>query len=237
MAQPWRIDERVAPAGELHASWPAVERDPTGRAVAVCRPTGPAVVLGSTQAESVVDTVAAATAGMAVVRRRSGGGAVLVTPDDPAWVDVWVPTGDPLSSTDVTRAFGWLGNAWAAALGSLGLTGVVVQGDGPGACTRWSSLVCFGGVGAGEVTVDGRKVVGLAQRRTRHGAWFHGACVLSFDPAPLLSVLGLADEERAAAQAGLAAAVTGVADAAASQGIGSVPGRDEVVAALLDRLV
>ena len=65
---------------------------------------------------------------------------------------------------------------------ALGLTGVDVQGAGPGACTRWSSLVCFGGVGAGEVTVDGRKVVGLAQRRTRHGAWFHGACVLPLGP-------------------------------------------------------
>ena len=42
----------------------------------------------------------------------------------------------------------------------------------------WATSVCFGGVGTGEVvTADGRKVVGLAQRRNRAGAWFHGACV------------------------------------------------------------
>ena len=39
--------------------------------------SGPAVVLGSTQPEATVDAGAAAAAGLDVVRRRSGGGAVL----------------------------------------------------------------------------------------------------------------------------------------------------------------
>jgi lipoate---protein ligase len=233
---PWRIEERVASAGVLHSSWPEADRDAPTRAVAVCRPTGAAVVLGSTQSPDVVDDAAVAAAGLTVVRRRSGGGAVLVTPDDPVWVDVWLPAGDPLWSADVTRAFAWLGRAWADALGSLGLRSVHVQGDGPGACTRWSSLVCFGGVGAGEVTIDGRKAVGLAQRRTRHGAWFHGACVLDWDVAPLLAVLALDGSERSAAAAGLDGAVTGVAGAASAQGLDRAPGADDVVAALLSHL-
>ena len=223
-------------ARELHASWPSTERDPSTRAVARCRPTGPAVVLGSTQPTGTVDAAAAGAAGLDVVRRRSGGGAVLVTPGDPVWVDVWVPAGDPLWSADVTRAFGWLGRVWAAALTDLGLTGVSVQGDGPGACTRWSSLVCFGGIGAGEVSVDGRKVVGLAQRRTRLGAWFHGACVLVWEPGPLLGALALGGAERAAAAAGLSGAVTGVADAAALQGRVPPPPAGAVVAAVVRRL-
>ncbi len=236
MPDRWRIEDRVAPAGDLHASWPSVRLDPTTRAVAVCRPTGPAVVLGSTQRPETVDGAAVAGSGLAVVRRRSGGGAVLVAPDEPVWIDVWVPAGDALATTDVTRAFAWLGSTWGSALRGLGLAGVEVQGAGPGACSRWSSLVCFGGVGAGEVTVGGRKVVGLAQRRTRHGAWFHGACVLHWDPTALLGALALDRDERAAALTGLAGAVTGVADAASAQGVDPVPTADAVVATFLHLL-
>jgi len=161
---------------------------------------------------------------------------VLVTPDDPVWIDVWIPVDDPLSSADVTGAFGWLGATWAGALDRLGATGIEVQGTGPGACTRWASLVCFGGVGAGEVTVSGRKVVGLAQRRNRSGAWFHTACVLRWDPTLLLEVLDLSPGERAAAATGLEAAVAGVADVLADGSSGDRPDRDDVVAALVDAL-
>ncbi len=237
------IDERDELPSSLHGSWPAVERDPDRRRVSVCRPTGRAVVLGSTQRPSVIDAESAHAAGLDIVRRRSGGGAVLVTPDDPVWVDAWVPVGDPLWKADVTGAFAWLGATWAAALSRLGVAEVQVQGDGPGACTRWSSLVCFGGVGAGEVTVAGRKVVGLAQRRNRSGAWFHGACVLRWDPTLLLEVLDLSPGERAAAATGLGAAVTGVVDAltghGSDRGAGAapaVPDRAAVVAAVIASL-
>lgn len=190
-------------------------------------------MLGSTQRPEVV---APGAGGLDVVRRRSGGGAVLVSPGDPVWIDVWLPVGDPLWIADVTRAFTWLGAAWASALESLGLTGVGVQGSEPGACTPWSSLVCFGGIGAGEVTVDGRKVVGLAQRRDRHGAWFHCACLLRWDPSVLLGALALDGDRRAAAGAELADAAVGAADAAVGQGGAPVPTADAVAAAFLGSL-
>jgi len=233
MPDPWRIEERVAPPADLTGSWPSVERDPTARAVARCRPTGTAVVVGSTQRH---DPVAGGPVGVEVVRRRSGGGAVLVAPHDPVWIDVWVPVEDLLWTADVTDAFLWLGRTWGEALGRLGLTGVDVQGAAPGACTRWSGLVCFGGVGAGEVTVDGRKVVGLAQRRTRHGAWFHGACVVRWDPTVLLAALGLSGDEREAAARGLAGAVAGVADIGVAQGIDVPADADGVAGAFYEAL-
>jgi len=216
------VEERTATPAELHASWPATDGDPGVRRIAFCRPTRTAVVVGSTQPVDVVDAEVARRAGIDIVRRRSGGGAVLVTPDDPVWVDVWLPAGDPRWSTDVTAAFGWVGTAWAAALERLGLDRVQVQGAGPGACTRWSSLVCFGGVGAGEVSVGGRKVVGLAQRRNRRGAWFHTACVRHWDPTLLLELLDLSPGERAAASEGLSGAVTGVVDESAGRSRGVV---------------
>ena len=114
---------------------------------------------------------------------------------------------------EVDRAFDWLGDAWVEALGRSGVTGVRAHREGYRPCTRWSSLVCFGGVGTGEVvTDDGRKVVGLAQRRTPPGAWFHGACVLRWDPARLVDLLDLDPAERQAAVTGLGAAAVGASE-------------------------
>ena len=94
MPDAWLIEERLGGTGRA-ARVVARRRigTPERRRVAVCRPTGPAVVLGSTQSPDVVDADAAAVGGVAVVRRRSGGGAVLVTPEDPVWIDLWVPDG------------------------------------------------------------------------------------------------------------------------------------------------
>jgi lipoate-protein ligase A len=209
----WSIEERQGAAGDLHRSWPATESDPSRRGLAVCRVARPALVLGSTQDRAVVDADLAEAQGIEVARRRSGGGAVLVVPGDPVWVDAWVPQGDPLWKEDVGRAFDWFGDAWTTALTALGCEGMSPHREGFAACTRWSSLVCFGGVGTGEVvTADGRKVVGISQRRTRDGAWFHSAGVLHWDPAALLDVLVLSTEERAVAQIDLADAAIGIAD-------------------------
>lgn len=196
----WTVEHLAGSAGDLHAREPA----PDGhRRVWVHEPTGPAVVLGSTQDPGVVDRARATAAGVEVVRRGSGGGAVLVEPGGLMWVDVVVPPADPLWDDDVGRAAHWVGKAWTVALHRCGVDhGIAHEGGlvhGP-----WSRLVCFGGLGPGEVTVAGRKVVGLAQRRTRHGARFQCAAVVAWDPVPLLGLLRLSDEERAAAGADLA---------------------------------
>jgi len=167
------------------------------RRVDVLVPTVPAVVLGSTQAAPP------GPAGIEVVRRRSGGGAVLVAPDDPLWVDVDLPVGDGLWSDDVGRSFSWLGAAWAEALG-----GGVVH-EGPFEPGRWGRTVCFAGRGPGEVFVDGAKVVGLAQRRTRAGARFQCAVLGSWEPGPLIDVV-VPPADRAAARRELAGVARGV---------------------------
>ncbi len=204
--------------------------------MAICRAADTAIVLGSTQPETAVDLPRAGAAGVSIVRRSSGGGAVLVGPGDPAWVDVWIPADDPLWLPQVDRAFDWLGQAWVEALDRLGITGVRAHTEGFVACTRWSSLVCFGGVGVGEViTGDGRKVVGLAQRRNRRGAWFHGACILRWEPARLVELLALDPSERSHAVSGLGAAVAGVADLAGELGI-AAPDEEAVTASLVASL-
>lgn len=207
---PWPVSEHRGPAAALHAlDVPAVP----GRALRLLRVTRPAVVLGSAQPAAAVDGAAAARAGLDVVRRRTGGGAVVVEPGRLVWVDVVVPAVDPLWQADVGRAFWWLGEAWAAALADVGVDGAVAH-RGPLGRSRWSSTVCFAALGPGEVSVEGRKVVGMAQRRTRRGALFQCAVPLAWEPATLLDVLALDPRERAGAVADLTGAVRAVAGVA-----------------------
>lgn len=163
--------------GELHAADPFAPGHELVRPVLWwCRPSGPALVLGSRQPASIADAAACARLGVDVVRRRSGGGAVLVEPETMLWVDIVVPrTAMPggVDGDDVRASMVWAGEHWAAALAASGAgeLGVHRQGMVPG---EWSELVCFAGIGPGEVLRGDRKLVGLSQRRTRHGFRIQG---------------------------------------------------------------
>lgn len=125
------------------------------------------------------------------------------------WVDVLLPAGDPLWAPDVGTAFLWLGEVWAAALGELGVATTVHRGALQR--TRWSSLVCFAGLGPGELTdAAGRKVLGLSQRRTREGARFQCAALASWDAPALVGLLSLRAADRSAAAAELDQVAAGV---------------------------
>jgi lipoate-protein ligase A len=158
-------------------------------------PEDRAVVLGSTEPVSHIDPARAAAAATSILRRRSGGGAVLVGPGLALWADVVIPVPDPLWHVDVGRAFWWLGEVWVAALADAGLPGAEVWRGGL-VRTPWSDRVCFAGLGAGEVTVRGAKVVGMAQRRSRAGAHFQCAVPVAWRPSELLALMDLDDETR-----------------------------------------
>jgi len=121
---------------------------------------------------------------------------VLVRPGELLWVDVLLPAGDPLWEDDVGRSFHWLGQAWVDALAALGVE--ASWHDGPMVCTPWCRQVCFAGIGPGEVTVDGRKVVGMSQRRTRAGALFQCAALLKWDATEMARLLDLGNKGAAA---------------------------------------
>jgi lipoate---protein ligase len=199
----WPVRRLAGPAAALHAE---PVPDPPGRALWVLEATAPALVLGSTQGDDLVDRAAADRRGAEVARRRSGGGVVWVDPATTAWVDVVVPAGDPLWDDDVGRSALWLGRAWKAALADLGKTGTEVHA-GALACGPLGRLVCFATVGAGEVTVgadDRRKLVGISQRRTRAAARFQCAAYRRYDPDPLAQLLRLDADGRRAVAAGAA---------------------------------
>jgi lipoate---protein ligase len=178
----------------------------------VFEPESVALVLGSSQPDEVVDHAACENAGVELVRRRSGGGAVLLVPGAVVWVDLLLPASDPRWDADVGRASWWVGEAWAGAVTAAGGPGGLVVHRGPMVRTEWSSLACFAGVGPGEVLDDrGRKVVGISQRRTREMARFQCSLHLQHQGWELASLLALGGGDRASLAARLDAAVAPVA--------------------------
>jgi lipoate-protein ligase A len=186
----WSIERRTDTARALHAPWPAPD-ERGRRVVGLCRLVGPmALVLGSTQDGAAVDTAGANRQGVEVVRRSSGGGAVLVAPDAQVWLDVWLPRHDALWDVDILRSSWWLGETWTRALESLGARELFVH-HGRTQRSELSDVVCFSGLGPGEVTARRAKLVGVSQRRSREGARWHSMAVLSWEPSQLLALLAL----------------------------------------------
>ena len=161
----FHVEHVTADAATLHDFRPPEIPHPT---LVVGEVTAPALVLGSTQPDTHADPARAVAGGYEIVRRRSGGGSVWLAPGAQVWVDVWLPAGDPWWDDDVARAAVPVGEAWRSALEVLGLGDSFHVHHGGVESRPWSALVCFAGIGPGEVLGgDGRKWVGISQRRTR----------------------------------------------------------------------
>ena len=140
--------------------------------------TESAIVLGSKQSFEIVNQQACGDDGVSVVRRRSGGGVVFLGVNDHLWIDFVIERDDALWSDDVGRSMWWVGDLWADALAEndgASRDQLIVHRGGLER-NEVSDLVCFAGLGPGEVTLHGKKLVGISQRRTRQMARFQ--CVL-----------------------------------------------------------
>lgn len=183
--------------GAIHATDPfassastaSTGADPVWPAVWWCRPTDDAIVLGSRQSPDLVDGAACSAAGLAVVRRRSGGGLVVIRRAAMVWLDLALPHG--IAPDDVRGAMVWAGERWRSALIDVaGLDGGELTVHRGGMVpSAWSGLVCFAGLGPGEVLLGGRKLVGLSQRRTRAGVRIQGLVHVASTTRDLISVV------------------------------------------------
>ena len=159
------------------------------------RATEPALVLGRGQPGVITDVP-----GLPVLTRFSGGGGVLMN-EFLLCLDVILPGNHPWLDGPMTDAFGRVGQAWAQALRALDVDDVVVY-DRPGTASRRGTpreqllaAICYATLGYGEVTVAGRKLVGLAQRRRRSGALVQCGLLRRWEPGPLLAAFAGADED------------------------------------------
>lgn len=183
--------------------------------------TPPAIYLGASQKPSALDAAVCRAAGIAAYQRAAGGMTVL---GDEALLglDIALPAGDPLVLSDLTLSYRWLGEVWSEALRDLGVPAHLVsmeqaraQARDTSEGTRLARLACYGALSPFEVTLHGRKLVGLAQVRRRAGALFQPAILLHWNPAVLSRLLAVPDDERAALSAALATRAIGLDDGAA----------------------
>ena len=152
-------------------------------AVRVWSYDAPAVVLGRAQRPDAEMLDRARRAGVEVVERPTGGGAVLAG----AWlvgVSVVLPPDHRLVTPSIPASYGWLGRAHAAWLRDAGVTAVPVERPRDAGELRWA---CFAGQSHGELLVAGRKIVGLAQARRRAAVLFSAGTLVARPPWDLLS--------------------------------------------------
>ena len=206
----YRLVRSAATAADFHAR---VVPDPAAMEIWWHDITSPALVLGSTQSADVVDHQACRRAGVEVVRRRSGGGAVLLVPGAVTWIDVIVPADSPGWADDIHAPMVWLGGHVADVLGELLGDRTISVHEGPMMSTAWSSTVCFDGLGAGEVLLDGVKLVGISQRRTRHAARLQCCWYGEYGPAALVDLLDSAHRPSVADLQPVATLSPSIADA------------------------
>lgn len=162
----------------------------------------PADGAGGSSPENLADSDAVR---LPLVKRGAGGGAVLVGP----WLlsaSLLLPLDDPrMATTSVADSYRWLGEAMVETLAELGVAARAVPPAERIPAPERLAWACFAGVAPWEVVVDdpatgvARKLVGFAQRRSRHGVLL--ALGVLVQPAPwrlLAQTLGhpvaLADE-------------------------------------------
>ncbi|MGH2484416.1 MAG: lipoate--protein ligase family protein, partial [Ktedonobacterales bacterium] len=162
-----------------------------------------ALVLGNGQKPyAVVDFAAAHARDVSVFHRTSGGTAVLVDANALS-MEVALPAGHPLASSDIVRAYRWLGEVWAEALRSLGVSRAraipteEVRALPPLAKDDPVRLACYGTLSPWEVVVGERKLVGLCQLRRRAGVLYQAGVHLRWEPERLVGLLALPEETRA----------------------------------------
>jgi lipoate-protein ligase A len=159
-------------------------------------PAEPALVLGNGQKPGLADMSACQAAGVSVFRRTSGGAAVLVNADLLS-LDVAIPADHALATSDIVRAYQWIGDLWTKALRTLGAARAhSLSTDEARLAARPAQddpvrLACFGTLSPWEVVMGRRKLVGLCQVRRRPGALYQVGLHLRFDPKALGALLDL----------------------------------------------
>jgi lipoate-protein ligase A len=195
-------------------------------------PEEPALVLGNGQSPSIVSMAACRERGVHPYRRTSGGTAVVVDAGLLS-LDVALPAAHPLNTSDIVRAYQWMGELWERALRALGaakaraLPTEEVRAVPPLAKDDPLRLACYGTLSPWEVVVGKRKLVGLCQVRRKAGALYQVGIYLRIDPKALGALLDLNNNRRKVLGTRLHNAAVGL-DLAAGRAVT----REEVIAAV-----
>jgi lipoate-protein ligase A len=148
----------------------------------------PTISLGYGQRlDGRIDEQALVAMGLGLVRRATGGSAILHEgPDLEITYSVSAGDGDFEGANDLLETYRWIGEGLRSGLRALGapVEMVSVQPSDPAAMPAF----CFARTGSFELEIDGRKLVGSAQRRQGTAFLQHGAIMLGAAPARLRRV-------------------------------------------------
>lgn len=144
----------------------------------------PAVSVGRFQnIETAINTDACTRRGFDIVRRPTGGRAVLHHAE--LTYSVIARVDNPLFPPDVLGTYRVIAEGLLAGLANLGISAEMVSKAG-----RLSHLVdknsknpsCFSSPSWYEIVVNGKKIIGSAQRRLSHAFLQHGSILIGYDP-------------------------------------------------------
>jgi lipoate-protein ligase A len=159
----------------------------------------PSVSIGCFQRAGEVDLAYLARAGIPMVRRPTGGRAILHGPE--LTYSLSAGTLEGAFSGGLLDSYRKLSGVLARALGSLGLrTEARLRRRTPGGS---GSPLCFRCASYGELTVEGRKVAGSAQKRWPDAMLQQGSIPYSLDAQAMEAVFGLGGEAPRGFMAGL----------------------------------
>ncbi len=136
-----------------------------------------AVSLGRAQTRDAVDVDAARALGLDVVERATGGGAIIHEASEVTY-SVVLPLDHPGLPADIPGSFTYLSQGVHHALRALGLA-AEFEYAGSGRATE---ALCYLRRQGTNILVDGRKISGGAQRRTRTTVLQHGTVIVDRDP-------------------------------------------------------
>ena len=176
------LDEPAAPQTRMQMHW--------------WLPSSPAIVVGlglRHRIHSVIDVDRTRAAGVTVLDRKAGGGAVYLDRANMLCGALAVPTASV--PADVTESYRWLGDTLLEALRYLGVAAERVSTEDARAnvarlrAARSPLLsTCYGALSPHELTVEGKKLVGLAQVRRRETTLYVLGILLR-DQSPLAEYL------------------------------------------------
>jgi lipoate-protein ligase A len=159
----------------------------------------PALTLGYGQPIAAeIDLAQCRALGIDVVRRPTGGRAVLH--DHEVTYSVVLSADDPRVSSGVLAAYLTISQALIRGLSYLGIAAELLPlRRGPLPPSDQLSPVCFATPSSYEVAVQGRKIIGSAQRRAHGVIMQHGSIPLSWDLQKMHAVFGAPQRHAAAA--------------------------------------
>jgi lipoate-protein ligase A len=128
---------------------------------------------------------------LGIVRRITGGKAVLH--DDEVTYSFCIPASSPFFKEDVISSYKIVAQALAAGLKNMNIDAQINKLNGNGDLKP--SSVCFETPSIYEITVNGKKIIGSAQKRFQNGFLQHGSIPLTFNVDKLFDCFKFPSDE------------------------------------------